>query len=229
MLRKTLTAALPALALIAATPAPLHGSGPGTPDQIIVLPDSENDTDMNVDVDLDAPVVNDSGDVVMHIGREHGGFLGVRLVEMTPELREHFGVSRDAGVLVGSVEKDSPAEKAGVKVGDIVTAADGTPVSSARDLSRAVRHRKAGDTMKLDLSRDRAARQLSVTVAERPGHEVHVGDLGPMIQKRLRVYTDGDFDAPMVVGPMHDMGRVRERLDEIERRLKDLEKKLPSR
>ncbi len=228
MLRKTLTAALPALALIAATPAPLHGSGSGTPDQVIVLPDSDDDMDVNVDVDLDAPVVNDSGDVVMHIGREHGGFLGVRLVEMTPELREHFGVSRDAGVLVGGVEKDSPAEKAGVKVGDIVTAADGTRVASARDLSRAVRHKKAGDTMKIDLSRDRSAKQLSVTVAERPGHEVHVGDLGPMLRKKVRIYRDGDFEGPIVT-PMHDMGRVQERLDEIEKRLEDLEKKLPAR
>jgi len=229
MLRKTLTAALPALALIAATPAPLPASDSGTPDKIIVLPDSDDDMDVNVDVDLDSQVVNDSGDVVMHVGREHGGFLGVRLVEMTPELREHFGVSRDAGVLVGGVEKDSPAEKAGVKVGDIVTAADGTPVSSARDLSRAVRHRKAGDTIKIDLSRDRAAKQLSVTVAERPGHEVHVGDLGPLMRKKIKIYRDGDFDGPMTIAPMQGMGRMQERLDEIEKRLKDLEKKLPAR
>ena len=222
MLRKTLTAAVPALALILGTPGSLLGSGPGTPDRIIVLGDEGVDR-----LDADAPEI-DSGDVVVHIDRRNGGFLGVRLVGITPELREHFGAPRDAGVLVGGVEKDSPAEKAGVKVGDVVTGADGERVASARDLSRAVRHKKAGETMKLALTRDRASKELSVTVAERPEREVHIGDLGPMIQKRMKIYSDGDLDTPMVVGPMHDMGRVQERLDEIEKRLKDLEKKLPA-
>jgi len=220
MLRKTLTAALPALALILATPGSLFGSGPGTPDRVVVLGDDDVDL-----LDADAPEVD--SDVVVHVDRKHGGFLGVRLVGITPELREHFGAPGDAGVLVGGVEKDSPAEKAGIKVGDVVTGADGDRVASARDLSRAVRHKKAGETMKLALTRDRASKELSVTVAERPEREVHVGDLGPMIQKRMKIYSNGDFDAPMVVGPMHDMGRVQERLDEIEKRLKDLEKKLP--
>jgi membrane-associated protease RseP (regulator of RpoE activity) len=223
MLRRTLTAALPALALIVATPGALFGSGPGTPDRVVVVGDEDNDVDL---LDVDEP--GDPGDVVVHVDRRHSGFLGVRLVGITPELREHFGAPKDAGVLVGGVEKDSPAEKAGIKVGDVVTSADGERIGSARDLSRAVRHRKSGETMKLDLTRDKAAKQLSVTVAERPEREVHVGDLGPMIEKRMKIYRDRDFDAPMVIGPMHDMGRVQERLDEIEKRLKDLEKKLPS-
>src|SRR4029077_19784150 len=49
------------------------------------------------------------------------GYLGIQLIEITPELRAHYGVARDAGVLVGGVEPDSPAAKAGIEVGDIIT------------------------------------------------------------------------------------------------------------
>ena len=49
-------------------------------------------------------------------GRSGGGFIGLQPVEMTPDLRQHFGAPRDAGVFVGSVEADSPAAKAGLQV-----------------------------------------------------------------------------------------------------------------
>ena len=191
-------------------------------DQVIVLPDEDSDFDVNVadlgDVDVDP--------VVVRFGHDGGrGYLGVRLVDLTPELREYFGTPKDAGVLVGSVEADSPAAKAGLKVGDVVTAIDGERVESPRDLSRAVRHKKAGDVVKLDLSRERAKKQLSVTVADRPVKEIQVGDLGPMIHKRLKVLEDGDFNTKVM--PFRDnMGQLQKRLDELEQRMKDLEKKL---
>ena len=52
--------------------------------------------------------------MVMRIAHDgHRGYLGVQLVEMTPDLRTHFGAPADAGVFIGKVEKDSPAAKAG--------------------------------------------------------------------------------------------------------------------
>jgi membrane-associated protease RseP (regulator of RpoE activity) len=197
-------------------------------EKIIVLPDEADD---DVDLQVDAPDadVARADDMVVRIERDgHRGYLGVQLIEMTPELREHFGVSRDAGVLVGAVEKDSPAAKAGMLVGDIVTAADGDAVDSARDLSRAVRHKRAGETVKLDVSRDRAKKQFTVTVAERKGREIRVGDLGPHLRRHAWVFSGGDGHWPLV-GSLDDMGRLRERLDDLEKRLKDLEKKQPAR
>ena len=96
---------------------------------------------------------------------------------MTPDLRQHFGAPRDAGVFVGSVEADSPAAKAGLQVGDIVTKVDGDVIGSTRELVRLVRHRKGGESITVDVLRNKAAKTLTVTVAERKGSEVRIGAL----------------------------------------------------
>ena len=61
------------------------------------------------------------------------GRLGVQLNELTPQLAEYFGV-KDGGVLVASVTQDSPAEKAGLKAGDVITSIDGDRVRRTADL-----------------------------------------------------------------------------------------------
>ncbi len=114
---------------------------------------------------------------------EGGGYIGIRPLEMTPELRTHFGAPKEAGVFVGTVEKDSPAAKAGLQVGDIVTSADGEKVERKRDLVRTIRRKKEGDTVKIELVRDRAAKTLTVTVAEREDSRVRVGDFGPGMRR----------------------------------------------
>ncbi|MGE5279025.1 MAG: S1C family serine protease [Acidobacteriota bacterium] len=223
MLKRPLWIAFLAAVLCLPAVASVRASQDPDEEKIIVLPDEADD---DVDVQVDAPDVARADDMVVRIERDgHRGYLGVQLVEMTPELREHFGVSRDAGVLVGGVEKDSPAAKAGVLVGDIVTAADGDRVDSPRDLSRAVRRKRAGETVKLDVSRDRAKKQLTVTAGERKDREIRLGELGPHLRRHAWVFSDEDGHAPLF-GSLEDMGRLRERLDELEKRLRDLEKKV---
>src|SRR5688572_28068188 len=63
-----------------------------------------------------------------------GARLGVKVQEMSEELRDYFGAPDDAGVLVNSVVKDSPAEKAGIKPGDVITEVDGKKVEDTREL-----------------------------------------------------------------------------------------------
>ncbi|HEY0510785.1 MAG TPA: PDZ domain-containing protein, partial [Thermoanaerobaculia bacterium] len=63
------------------------------------------------------------------------GYLGIGLTELTPELRTHFGVPEEAGVMVSKVEPGSPAEKAGIKVGDILTRVDGNAIKSSWDIT----------------------------------------------------------------------------------------------
>lgn len=98
---------------------------------------------------------------------EGRGFLGVHLVELTPELRAHFGAGGEAGVLVGRVEAGSPAEQAGLRVGDLLTRVGGEPVSGSWDVTRQVRPLTAGQGIALEVVRDGRVETLSATVAER--------------------------------------------------------------
>jgi membrane-associated protease RseP (regulator of RpoE activity) len=95
------------------------------------------------------------------------GYLGVHLVELTPELRTHFGAREEAGVMVGRVEAGSPAERAGIRVGDVLTHLDGKQIASTFDLMRSMGERKEGDVVGLELVRGGRVELLSATVAER--------------------------------------------------------------
>jgi membrane-associated protease RseP (regulator of RpoE activity) len=127
-----------------------------------------------------------------------GTFLGVELTETTPELREHLGGPRDAGVLLSRVQEDSPAAEAGLQVGDIVTAVDGEAVESARDLRHAIASREGGDAVKIDFYRDGKADQVTATLAEREPRDFlkHIGGPGMLLdshalQQRIEEALDG--------------------------------------
>ncbi len=103
----------------------------------------------------------------LHRRHDGGAFLGVELSDLTPELRTHFGVPEDTGVMVGRLVDDSPAFRAGIEVGDIVTAVDGEPVASASALARAIRGREDGATAVLEVWRDGRMQKISATLEER--------------------------------------------------------------
>jgi pyruvate/2-oxoglutarate dehydrogenase complex dihydrolipoamide acyltransferase (E2) component len=169
----------------------------------------------------------------MH-GHPGGGFIGVRPIEMTPELRQHFGAPRDAGIMVGSVEPDGPAAKAGLQVGDIVTKVDGDRIESAGELVRLLRHKKGGETIKVELLRNQATRNVTVTVSERKTSEMRVGELRDKHPWSWESDFPRDFErewkwnwkTPM---PPEAVPDLEQRLDELEKKLKDLEGRLPSR
>ena len=125
-------------------------------------------------------ILGDLGSWTGHHGSGHffsrsGGFLGVGFSELTPELRAHFGVPEDAGVMVSKVIDDSPASRAGVQVGDIISAVDGETVSSGRDLTRAISSREDGEATILEVWRDARVETLTATLEERksPGRGLH--------------------------------------------------------
>lgn len=105
---------------------------------------------------------------LMHHGMK-SGFLGVGMAELTPELRAHFGVPEDAGVMVSKVVDDSPASRAGIAVGDIITLVDGETVRSGATLAKAIRSREDGAMVDLEVWRDGSVLTFSAAVEERAG------------------------------------------------------------
>jgi serine protease Do len=95
--------------------------------------------------------------------------LGVQLNEMTPELAEYFG-AKDGGVLVSRVTRDSAADKAGLKAGDVITSVDGDRIRDTDDLVDELRD-KSGEVT-LGIVRDKKETSVKATIEEgrpRPG------------------------------------------------------------
>jgi len=85
---------------------------------------------------------------------------GIRADSMTPQLREFFGVKTANGVLVASVDAASPAEKAGVKAGDVIIAVDGMNIANPSDFQHAMTARNG--TASLKVIRDKQERELRI-------------------------------------------------------------------
>lgn len=147
-------------------------------------------------------------------------YLGVTLVDLTNELREHYGAPKTAGVLVGSVEEGSPAAKAGVRVGDIVVAIDGADVDSSGDLRKALREKKDGDNVRIEVLRGRARQALVASVVEREGMRMPVVEIEELRER----FNSPEWKAR--VESFGDCGALQSRIRDLESRLKDLEKKL---
>ena len=178
--------------------------------------------------------VNRDGETVVVRGEPvRRAFLGVTLQDLNSELRTHFGASKDAGVLIATVTADSPAAKGGLRVGDIITAIDGTRVDSSGDITRALRGKKEGDRVQVEVIRDRAPRTITATLAAREMRVVRMNELenlpeiiasaGPELKKLEQYFNSPEWRAK--VAAFGDCGDTQARIKELEKRLADLEKK----
>lgn len=94
-------------------------------------------------------------------------FLGIEATSLTPELRRHFGVPDDAGVMVGQVVEGSAAEQAGLRVGDILTRVDGRDIHGGWDVSNALANVDGGSVVDVEYWRDGTRTALAVTLGEK--------------------------------------------------------------
>jgi S1-C subfamily serine protease len=95
------------------------------------------------------------------------GRLGLMLMGLTPQLRAYFGAPNDSGLLVAQVAPNSPASRAGIKVGDVITKVDNQNVESADDIASATQQQNTGaqaNAVKIHLVRDHKAMNLQASL-----------------------------------------------------------------
>jgi serine protease Do len=92
--------------------------------------------------------------------------IGVSTNTLTKQLADYFGIAGGKGVLISSVREDSPAAKAGLKAGDVITEVDGEKIDEVGDLSRSINRKSDGDVT-LTIMRDRS--QLTIRVTPEKG------------------------------------------------------------
>lgn len=113
-------------------------------------------------------VAMDVAEQLKGTGRVARGRIGVMIQEVTADLAESFGLAKPQGALVSDVEKDSPADKAGVQVSDIILKFNGRTVERSIDLPRMVGATRPGTRATLTVWRKGAMRDLTVVVGEMP-------------------------------------------------------------
>lgn len=121
-------------------------------------------------------------------GKVTRGYLGVLIQKVTPEIADSLGMDRGYGALVANVSKDGPAEKAGVKVGDVIVEFDGKEVRDSGDLPIIVARTAVGKKVPVKVLRDKKEVTLNVAVGELKDEEVvasvpEKGELGLTVQK----------------------------------------------
>jgi serine protease Do len=111
-------------------------------------------------------------DSLVQNGRVDRGFLGVMIQNLTPDLATAFKLDRTTGALVGDVSPGSPAEKAGLKSGDVITQVNGQPIEDASQLKLRVAESMPGSKVQLAVNRNGETKSFEVTLGNLPDNKV---------------------------------------------------------
>ena len=206
--------------------------------------DDDNDNDRDSDRDDD-----DSPQVFRYkVERadSKGGYLGVRVQDITKSLRDARDLASDDGALVNRVEDNGPAEEAGIKRGDVIIQVGDESIDDSSDLIRAMGDIEPGTNVKVVVMRDGTRRSLNVHVAQRPKDVTmvapnfkwrsngsnngmnedqmrelreHLRQMDPQIRGQMRMNMPG----PEMRREMDDL---RKELDDLKRELRDLREEL---
>jgi serine protease DegQ len=107
-------------------------------------------------------------EAIISTGQVVRGWIGVEPQDITPELAESFGLSRKSGAIIAGVLKDGPADRAGIRPGDILVSVDDKPVTDTTDLLNLIAQLKPGSRAKMMVLRKNREAALDVTIGKRP-------------------------------------------------------------
>jgi len=121
---------------------------------------------MGISFSIPIDVAMNIADQLKRTGKISRGRIGVAIQELNAELASSFGLAKPVGALVNQVEKGGPADKAGLKSGDIILAVADQPVGSSSDLPRLIGAARPGQPIQLEVWRNRAGLKLTVVPEE---------------------------------------------------------------
>ncbi|HEX7831637.1 MAG TPA: Do family serine endopeptidase [Thermoanaerobaculia bacterium] len=119
-------------------------------------------------------------------GKVVRGYIGISITDVTEETREAFNLPEARGALVQSVEPGKPADKAGLRHGDVVIEADGKPIRNNRELIDYISYRPVGSDVKITVLRNGQRQTFTVKTAQRPNE------------------SEGDEEEPAAAEPVRD-------------------------
>ena len=124
-----------------------------------------------IPAELAKPVI----DQLRGTGKVKRGYLGVQIQQLTPPIAASLGLPKDRGEIVAGVESSGPAQKAGVKQGDVVVRVAGQDVTPDTTLSYIVANTPVGTTVPIEVMRDGKQMTLSARIVERPSEATLLG------------------------------------------------------
>lgn len=140
----------------------LKGELIGVPSQIL----SQTGTNIGIGFAIPTTMARNVMDQLIRSGKVTRGKLGITISQLAPDMAEQFGYQGTKGALVQDVEAGQPAERAGLKAGDIITEFQGQRIDDDVQLRNLVSQTAPGSSVKLKVWRDGAERELTATLAE---------------------------------------------------------------
>lgn len=151
-------------------------------------------------------IVRPTVDALIRNGKVEHGYMGIGIADVTPDEARFFHVDNASGAVVTQVESGSPAGKAGLKVGDVITGLDGKEVTDAGQLQVEVGQKQPGTTIHLNVRRDGKSETVPVTLEamgsrdntretgsaenRKPRWGVGLGDLTPEVRQQINAGND---------------------------------------
>jgi serine protease Do len=110
--------------------------------------------------------------------------VGITTTQLTKQLADYFGVGDGQGILITSVGENSPASKAGLRAGDVITEVNGEKVENAGDFTRALNRKDDGEVT-LTIIRDKSRHTIKVTPERRPSPAFNLSEIQPAISRAI--------------------------------------------
>ncbi len=162
------------------------------------------------------------------------GFMGVHLLDLTEQLGDYFGVEDGEGSLISQVVEDSPAEKAGLKAGDVILEIEDEEIASAGDIHTFMGGTDEGDEIEVKVRRNKKDKTFKLTLAEAPGELAWVDESehtlclpeAMMLEKLCKKGKDLHKDVFIQKYRQKHAEELRKELDELRAQLEELKKEL---